>query len=135
MRRILVLLAAMAVVLPLSNALAGQTEATQLACTNHPKATPARHADGGFAVASLQAKDDGLGDIGGTVRIKNTSGKAVKVLTFTITFFKSSKVVGTAQGAISGGLRPGQTKTASLLSTDKMYTGAVRYQFQVDVAL
>lgn len=91
---------------------------------------PAQAADKDFAVQTLQIRDDGLGDIGGIVRVTNTSAETLTA-TFTITFFQGGSVVGTAGGAAND-VAPGQTVTVQLVSQDPIFSGNFRYQFQVD---
>lgn len=114
-------------------------EGDQSATQPPPVATPAAPADPynghsgdkHFAVYALQVKDDGLGSIGGIARVKNVSSSSLTG-TFTFTFFQSGQIVGTAQGSAQD-VSPGQTVTVQLVSSDKMFAGRFRYQFQVDI--
>jgi hypothetical protein len=91
--------------------------------------------DKDFAVQSIQEGNDGLGDIGGTLRITNV-GTQSYTLTFTVTFFAtkdlSGQPLGSAQGSADS-VAPGQTVTETMVSQDPMFSQSnFYYQFQVD---
>jgi len=107
------------------------------AVTKRPTATPPPTAgkgnDKGIVVEELDVKNDGLGDIGGVVRLKNTLSRTVTI-TFTLTFFKANgSVAGTAEGSVDS-MAPGETVTANLASEDPISAipSSFHYQFQVD---
>lgn len=88
-----------------------------------------------FAVQSLHIANDGLGDIGGRIRITNVGTKSYSA-TFTVTFFAtkalSGKPLGFAQGSADA-VAPGQTVSESLVSESPMLTQSnFYYEFQVD---
>lgn len=89
----------------------------------------AKPTDKDFAVQDLQVKDDGVGNIGGIVRVTNT-GSVQRTAVFEITFFQSGRIVGTAQG-VANAVAAGQTVTVDLVSQDSMVSGTFRYAFQV----
>jgi hypothetical protein len=90
--------------------------------------------DGDWRADSLTVSSEQFtGDFSGTARITYTgsdsSGNALN--NFTITVFKNKQVVGTLIGTIDAAM-PGQTKTVTLISTDKFVSGAKTYEFQKD---
>lgn len=85
--------------------------------------------DKDFAVVELLPKDDGLGDIGGIIRVKNVGSTQLSAL-FEITFFKNGRTLGTAEGSAEA-VAPGQTVTVDLVSQTPIFSGAYRYSFQV----
>lgn len=101
--------------------------------TTTPPPTSGKANDKGIIVEELDIKNDGLGDIGGVARLKNTLSRTVTI-TFTFTFFKANgAVAGTAEGVVDS-MAPGQTVTADLTSEDPISAvpASFHYQFQVD---
>lgn len=88
--------------------------------------------DGSFEQVGINLKDDGLGDFGGTIRVKNISDKSVEGAILTITIFKGDAQVGTATGSVQA-VGPGETQTVQLISSDPFVTGDLRTEFQVDM--
>lgn len=89
--------------------------------------------NGDWRLDSIQLKDDGLGDFGGTARITYTGedqdgGDNV----FTITVFVGKKVVATLNGGANT-VMPGTSVTVQLLSQDKFVHGRYKYDFQNDL--
>ena len=109
---------------------------TELATTSSTATYPSGEiGDKGFAVQSLHVANDGLGDIGGRIRIKNVGTKSYSV-SFTVTFFAtktlSGQPLGCAQGSADG-VAPGQTVTEVLVSQIPMFSQSnFYYEFQVD---
>ena len=106
---------------------------TKVPSTTSPPLTAGKASDKGIVVEELDVKNDGLGDIGGVARLKNTLSKTV-TFTFTFTFFKSNgTVAGTAEGSADS-VAPGQIVTVNLLSQDPIsgLPASFHYQFQVD---
>lgn len=98
-----------------------------------PAKTTGKAENKGFVVETLQIKDDGLGDIGGIARLKNTTASTLTI-TFTFTFFTTGgSVVGTATGDAND-VAPGETVTVNLLSQDPIsrIPSSFKYQFQID---
>jgi hypothetical protein len=91
--------------------------------------------DKDFAVQSLQEGNDGLGDIGGTIRITNVGTQSYTV-SFTVTFFANQSLSGQPLGSAEGSaesVAPGQTVTESMTSENPMFSQSTfYYQFQVD---
>jgi hypothetical protein len=89
--------------------------------------------NGDWRMDSIQVKNDGLGDFGGTARVTYTgSDKNGGNNLFTITLFKGKNVVATFDGAANT-VMPGTTVTVNLLSTDKYVGGPFKYDFQNDL--
>ncbi len=89
--------------------------------------------NGDWRLDSIQVKNDGLGDFGGTARITytgkdSTGGDNL----FTVTVFKGKKVVATLNGAANS-VKPGTTATVQLISSDKYVPGLYKYDFQNDL--
>jgi len=109
---------------------------TEMATTSSTATYPSGEiGDKGFAVKSLHVADDGLGDIGGRIRITNVGTKSYSV-SFTVTFFAtktlSGQPLGFAQGSADG-VAPGQTVTEILVSQNPMFSQSnFYYEFQVD---
>jgi hypothetical protein len=87
--------------------------------------------DKSFVVESVRIGDDGLGDFGGTARIRNESGSE-KTALVTFTIFADGEPVGSLLGSVNA-VSPGQSVTVRLISTDRYVPGATEYDFQVDV--
>jgi len=86
--------------------------------------------DGSFTLVGQQIKDDGLGDFGGTARVKNTSD-AEKTALITLTVFRGGKQVAALQGAADS-VGPGDTATVQLISQDAYLKGPYSsVEFQV----
>ena len=109
---------------------------TEMATTSSTVTYPSGEVgDKGFAVKSLHVANDGLGDIGGRIRITNVGTKSYSV-SFTVTFFAtktlSGQPLGFAQGSADG-VAPGQTVTEILVSPNPMFSQRnIYYEFQVD---
>lgn len=90
--------------------------------------------DGGWTVeeASIQLKEDGLGDFGGTIRATNESGSDVSAAIFTLTVFSGNAQVASMQGTATE-VEAGDTVTVQLLSSDSYVAGPYEYDFQTDV--
>lgn len=89
--------------------------------------------NGDWRLDSIQVKDDGLGDMGGTARVTYTGddpdgGDNI----FTITVFKGKNVVATLNGSANT-VKPGTTVTVQLISQDKMVGGPYKFDFQNDL--
>jgi hypothetical protein len=111
---------------------------TTVAPTTTAPASPYPNGDIGdkdFAVQAIQEANDGLGDIGGTIRITNVGTQAYTV-TFTVTFFANQNLSGQPLGSAEGSaesVAPGQTVTEPMTSEDPMFSQSTYYyQFQVD---
>lgn len=87
--------------------------------------------DGSFEVDSISIEDDGLGDFGGTLRVRNTTDSPKSGI-FTVTILSTSgDVLGSAQG--SGDAIEGDTvQTVQLISLDDYVEGPYELEFQVD---
>jgi hypothetical protein len=94
--------------------------------------------DKDFAVQSIQEHTEGLGAIGGTIRITNVGTKSYTV-TFTVTFFATKTLSGQPLGYAQGSadrVAPGQTVTEALVSQNSAFTQTQYwYQFQVDTEM
>jgi hypothetical protein len=89
--------------------------------------------NGDWRLDSVQVKNDGLGDFGGTARITYTGddGEGGDNI-FTLTVFKGTKVAGTLNGSANT-VKPGTAVTVQLISTDKFVAGPFKYDFQNDL--
>jgi hypothetical protein len=89
-------------------------------------------ADGDWRLDTLQLKNDGLGDFGGTARITYTgSDSSGGSNVFTITVLKGSTVVATLNGSADN-VQPDGTETVQLISSDSWKPGKYTYDFQTD---
>ena len=89
--------------------------------------------NGDWRLDSIQVKNDGLGDFGGTARVTYTGSDASGGdNVFTVTVFKGEKVVATLTGGANT-VRPGTTATVQLISSDKYLPGPYKYDFQNDL--
>lgn len=87
-------------------------------------------ADGDWTLATVQVKNDGLGDLGGTARITYTGdNKAGGDALFTVTVFVGGRQVGTLDGSATQ-VEPGRTQSVTLISSDKFAKGPYSYDFQ-----
>lgn len=89
--------------------------------------------NGDWRLDSIQLKDDGLGDFGGTARITYTGkdsdgGNNL----FTITVFQGKHLIATLNGSANT-VMPGTTSTVQLISQDKFVGGQYKYDFQNDL--
>ncbi len=93
--------------------------------------------DQDFAVQSIQEQTEGLGAIGGTIRITNVGTKSYTV-TFTVEFFANrvmSQSLGYAQGSADS-VAPGQTVTEALVSQNPGFTQThYWFKFQVNTEM
>lgn len=87
--------------------------------------------DNGWTLASFTAKDDGLGDFGGTARIVNSSGKSVQGALITVTLLQGSDVVATLNGSASD-VEAGKTVTVQMISQDEYRSGEFTPELQID---
>ena len=86
---------------------------------------------------SIQEQTEGLGAIGGTIRITNVGTKSYTV-TFTVEFFANkglSQSLGYAQGSADA-VAPGQTVTEALVSQNSAFTQThYWFKFQVNTEM
>lgn len=89
--------------------------------------------NGDWRLDSIQVKNDGLGDFGGTARITYTgSDSSGGDNIFTVTVFKGKNVVATLNGGANT-VKPGSTATVQFISSDKYVPGPYKYDFQNDL--
>lgn len=98
--------------------------------TSAPATEPEGLSDGSFSSEEPMVKDDGLGSLGGTARVTNTSDSG-KTAVFTYTVFVDGAQVGTLQGSAAD-VEAGSTSTVQLVSTDPIVDGPYTFEFQVD---
>jgi hypothetical protein len=89
--------------------------------------------NGDWRLDSIQVKNDGLGDFGGTARVTYTGddsegGDNI----FTVTVFKGTKVAATLTGSANT-VQPGTAVTVQFISSDKFVAGPYKYDFQNDL--
>jgi len=96
-----------------------------------PPTSAGLSSDNGWTLTSFTAKDDGLGDFGGTARIINSSGKSVKGALIKVTLLQGSEVVATLNGSASD-VADGKTVTVQMLSQDKYRSGKFTPELQMD---
>jgi hypothetical protein len=100
--------------------------------TPQKAAAPTKPNDKGWVVQSLNVKNDGLGDFGGSARVTNTNDSSrTAVVTFTL--FRNGHQVGVLQGS-SSDVSGGKTVTVDLISSDKYSSGSYTYDFQADIS-
>jgi hypothetical protein len=85
---------------------------------------------GQYSFADVQVSDDGFGSYAIRARVTNT-GDTVQAVIWTVTLFKSGKVVATADGTASD-FEGGATKTIEFVSLDDFQKGVDEVEFQVD---
>lgn len=95
-------------------------------------AKPSKPNDKGWVLESFQARNDGVGDFGGTARITNTNSEATTA-TFTITLARGGQQIASLQGSAQS-VAAGKTVTVQLISQDKYSAGAYKSDFQTDVS-
>jgi len=96
-----------------------------------PPTSAGLSSDNGWTLTSFTAKDDGLGDFGGTARIVNSSGKSVKGALIKVTLLQGSEVVATLNGSASD-VADGKTVTVQMISQDKYRSGKFTPELQMD---
>lgn len=108
-------------------------EPAPVATTAAPTQAADSRTDKGWTIVSLNLKDDGTGDFGGTARVRNDNAGTMSG-TFTLTVMKGGDTIGSMQGA-SQGVRAGQTVTVEWVSQDKYMSGSgLTTTFQCDVS-
>lgn len=94
-----------------------------------PAPAAGHQVDGDWEMVSVKIGDDGLGDFGGTARVKYNGDDPSAEGVFEVTLLNGTDVIGTLTGSANE-VEPGKTVTVDLVSSDSFKKGPWKIDFQ-----